>query len=52
MPQPGQKTVTLKEQTYLKAKELAKKDRTPKYPNGKPVAKFVADLIEKKTKEA
>jgi len=52
MPQPGQKTVTLNEQTYNKAKKLAENDKTPQYPDGKPVAKFVTELIEEKTKEA
>jgi len=45
MPKPGQKSVTLKEETYNLAKENAKK-------HGKKVATFVTELINEKTKEA
>ena len=38
MPQPGQKTVTIPEKIYKKAKDAAEAE-------GKPVARFVTDLI-------
>lgn len=45
MPKPGQKSVTLKEETYNLAEQNAKK-------HGKSVASFVTELIKEKTKEA
>lgn len=45
MPKPGQKSVTLKEETYDLAERNAKK-------HNKSVAGFVTDLIEEKTKRA
>jgi len=38
MPQPGQKTVTISKSVYEKAKDAAEAE-------GKPVARFVTDLI-------
>jgi len=45
MPKPGQKSVTLREDTYKLAKKNAKK-------HDKSVARFVTDLILEKTREA
>ena len=45
MPKPGQKSVTLKEETYKRAEEKAKKLHMS-------VAGFVTDLILERTEEA
>jgi len=42
MPKPGQKTITVKEEIYKKAEEIAKQE-------GKSVSAFVTELILQKT---